>query len=162
VTRLYCPTTQALLLLGVRAGEPAILRAPDALASPPGRLFTPRPLIPIDEQLAALALEIAGPAARSTLTIEQEYTDLIPIRADLPAGHPEAAATLYLATCELPAIPAGAVWPSFPELLRAMPKDRARLPYLRAFQVLSGGLHLNTKAIEASELAKYFPEEPQS
>lgn len=158
MTRIYCPTAQAILLLGVRAGNPPVLRALDAAASPPGRRFVPRPLVPIDEQLIALVVDIVGVEARSSIVIHQEYTDLVPLRADLPPEHPEAAATLYLVTCDLGAIPNAAHWPSFPELLRAMPRDRSRLPYLRAFQVLAGGLQLETKAVDMAEIAKYFPD----
>ena len=161
MNRPFCPTTRAILLLGVRVGSPAIVRVPDARCVPPGRVFTPQPLVPIDEQLIKLAQEILGARMHGTVSICQDYTDLVLLDPNLPSEHPDAAAVLYLATCDLDGMPTDVMWPSFPELLRAMPKDRARLPYLRAFQVLAGGLQMTTKAIDVAELAKYFPDEPK-
>jgi hypothetical protein len=85
------------------------------------------------------------------LDIVQDYADAITTPA------PDAVqATLYVATL---ASAAGCVadpgWPSLPDILRAQ-KGRDRIPYLRAWQVLAGGLHLETKAIDAAELAKHF------
>lgn len=159
MTQLYCPTEQAILLLVVRTGATGLMRLPDGFNKPPGRLFSPRPLLPIAEQLYALAADTLQDPARSALVLEPNYTDRVLLRPELPEDDPRATASLYLVSCELASQDVSTAWPSFPELLRAMPRNRARLPYLRAFQVLAGGLHLNTKAIEAQELAKYFPDD---
>jgi hypothetical protein len=39
-----------------------------------------------------------------------------------------------------------------------MPRDRARLPYMRAWQVLSGGLTINVKAVAGDDADKLLKE----
>lgn len=159
MTHLYCRTEQAILLLVARTGPTGLMLLPDGRSQPPGRLFTPKPLLPIQEQLLAMAKDILSNQVGDHFTVEQNYSDRVILRRDLPEDHPQASATLYLISCELASHSASEAWPSFPEVLRTLPRNRDRLPYLRAFQVLAGGLQLNTKAIDARELARYFPED---
>jgi hypothetical protein len=118
--------------------------------------------------LPGLVLEVAGGLPINVQLIELLWTHLgerikgvdvtqaFSGEVTLPDGRQ---ATVYLATVngqrELTTAD-GRLAPTLPEILRGMPKDRNRLPYLRAWQVLSGGLTSETKAIELDDLKKHL------
>jgi hypothetical protein len=108
--------------------------------------------MPISPQLIAMTSEFFGCDVAMHLHIEQEFADPIGGSSDEPMG----IATLYVGRLAPSAgIKASSDWPSLPLILRQL-SGRARIPYLRAWQVLAGGLQLNTKAVDAAEVAKYF------
>jgi hypothetical protein len=152
---VYCKTEVAVLMLAVK-DEAGVMRVPVSPgARAPGWEIAVRPLVPIGEQLVAAAAEALGTDVTGlALDVVQEFAD----ETRLADG---TLATVYLATLA-PAVAerrhAPRTWSSIPELLRGLPKDRGRLPYLRAWQILTGGLQLNTKAVDVSELGKYFEE----
>ncbi len=141
--RLYCPTEHAILLVGVPDAI-GVLRFPVTpdYGPAPGLHFAPRPLVSIDQQLVAEASRALGTDVALKLDLVQEFADEL----TLANG---AKATIYLGTLVKDAgIAAAADWRSLPDLMRSMAKDRGRLPYLRAWQIMTGGLQLNTKALD--------------
>ena len=146
---LNCPTPYAVLVCAV-ADAQGVLRIPvvaDA-GETPGLRFAVQGLKPINIQLAEAAAQFFGREVGLHLNIEQEYADEVSTAAG--------AVTLYLARLAPQAgIVASESWLSIPALLRQL-SGRARIPYLRAWQVLAGGLKLTTKAVEAGEALKYF------
>lgn len=149
---LYCKTSVAVLLLGIK-DEHGVMRFPrsgDERAA--GYVFDVLPRVPINEQLVEHAGRALGEPVRLSLAVQQEFADEMPL-AD------GTLATVYLATLADAAaerIKARSEWPSLPDILRGMDRDRRRLPYLRAWQILTGGLKLNTKAVDANELKNLF------
>jgi hypothetical protein len=152
--RLYCPTETAILLVGIPDAN-GVLKFPVA-GDPPGLHVAARPLISIDQQLVAAASEALGKDIALHLSLEQEFADDVA----LPDGK---TATLYVGTVAKTAgIQAPGSYQSMPDILRAMAKTRGRLPYLRAWQVLTGGLTMTTKALDLDEVKKHFlKDEPQ-
>ena len=59
--------------------------------------------------------------------------------------------TLVLARIHKEEFLAPDLWPTLPALLHGMPKNKTRVPYLKAFQVLAGGLSQETQAVEMDE-----------
>lgn len=148
---VFCRTPSAVLLLGVK-DDRGVLRFPfSANGVVPGLCFEVLPLAPIGEQLVRAASEALSAPVGLSLTIQQEFADVM----TLPNG---SEATVYLATISAPHARAHPNWPSMPEMLRGMDKDRRRLPYLRAWQVLTGGLQLNTKVVDMDEVQRYLDE----
>lgn len=149
-----CKTDHAILLVAVR-DERGVLRVPSSEAAAlPGLNFAVKPLTPINEQLVATASAFFGRNVALALHVWQELADEL----TLPSG---ARATLYVASLNDPAVVATSAWPVIPELLRALPATKLRLPYLRAWQVLQGGLKVDTKALDVSDadMKKYFPKD---
>jgi len=141
-----CKTDFAVLLCAV-ADAKGVLRFP--ITTPdtdtPGLDLVVAPLVPINELLMKAAAAVLGEGVGRHLEINQEYADEIAV-----TGGPNV--TLYLARLAPAAgFVATAEWPTMPELLRAL-QGRKRLPYLRAWQVLAGGLTLDTKAVETDKL----------
>jgi len=146
---LNCPTPFAVLVCAV-ADASGVLRIPVDAASTeaPGLKFAVAPLIPINIQLAGTAAAHFGTEVGRYLNIEQDYADAVTLH--------DGDATLYLARLDPAAgIVASAEWLSIPALLRQL-TGRARIPYLRAWQVLAGGLTLATKAVDAAEALKHL------
>ena len=153
VLQVYCKTPIAVLLLGVKDAK-GVMRFPSGPgtneARTSGLRIDVQPLLPINEQLVAAASTALATPLALALDVVQEFAD----EMQLPDGQ---AATVYLATVNetrAPDVQAQSGWASMPDILRGMDKDRRRLPYLRAWQILTGGLTLNTKALEASEVLK--------
>lgn len=151
--QLTCPTTNAILLCAVNDAS-SVLRCPVVHSVPPGLVTEVRPVIPINVQLAELAESFFGAAVARHLGIEQEFADPVVATKDESAEF-----TLYLARLHPDAaIVAPNSWPTIPQILRGL-SGRMRVPYLRAWQILAGGLQLNTKAVDAAEVAKYFEDD---
>ena len=150
VKLLSCKTPSAVLLVAVRDSL-GVLRVPGGAGAFPGLTVAVAPLMPILPQLTDAASAFFGKDVARRLDIVQDYADEL---LETPGGEP--VATLYVATLAPEAeVLAQAEWPSMPDILRRL-KGKSRIPYLRAWQVLAGGLHLNTKAVDAAELAKHF------
>lgn len=137
----------AVLLIGF-PDERGVLRFPEIR-------FVPKALTPIAEQLLREASASAQTDLARRVTLVDQFCD----ETTLPDG---TTATVYLMTLDAHQ-PQGAAapyvdqaWRSFPDILRAMPRDRGRLPYLRAWQVITGGLTLNTKAVDLEEVKRHL------
>jgi len=138
---IYCQTTAAIVIIPV-LDESGIMRIPSVDPANPGLLLEVRPLTPIIEQIMALvgstlALDRPGAVYR----VCDEELGSVELAGSVPA-------TVYLLRAAVPAATLRTDWPTFPQLLRAMPATRARLIWLKAWQVLTGGLESQTKAIE--------------
>lgn len=139
---LYCPTDTAILLLATK-DEGGVMRFPPIE-------IAARPLVSIDEQIVQAASAALGLDLTLKIRIEQQYADEM-TRAD------GTVTTVYLATVsDGVAPPAKKEWPTLPDLLRSLPKDRSRLPFMRAWQILTGGLTLNTKAVDMNEAKEHL------
>lgn len=151
--RLYCPTEQAILLVGVPDAN-GVLKFPVTAGTggAPGLHFTPKALLSIDQQLVAEASRVLGRDLSTRIDVVQEFADDVVLEGGVRA-------TLYLGTVGKDlGLQADPAWEALPTMMRAMPKDRSRLPYLRAWQVLTGALTLNTKALDLDEVKKHLLE----
>lgn len=146
---VYCKTDHAILLLAVR-DERGILRFPSSPgAVSPGIHFPVRALMPIQAQLTAAASDTVGRDVALHFRLCDEFADEIRMADGREA-------TLYVANLEEPRVVAPNDWPVMPAILRSFPRDKSRIPYLRAWQILQGGLQLNTLAVDAEEVKKHF------
>jgi hypothetical protein len=143
---VHCKTPVAILLAAV-ADDRDLRRFPQNGGALPGLVFEVSPGLPINIQLLETLWAHVGEKLKG-VDIIQEFAG----EAELPDGR---AATVYLATVNGRRELSGDA-PTMPEILRGMAKDRNRLPYLKAWQVLTGSLTLNTKAIELDELKKHL------
>jgi len=101
------------------------------------------------EEVALLA---AG--ARDRLRLK-EPESLVSESPEPPRG--QQAITLHLIRITQPL--ATPQWPSFPQILRSLPKTRARIPYLRMFQILMGQAAEKTEAVDVEQLKKILTKE---
>jgi hypothetical protein len=137
---IYCKTEYAVLLVGI-PDEKKVLRFPNNGKQWPGIVFKPVALQPINEQLVGSLKEYLDLDVDPTIEVNQEYSDIT-----------EDKCTIYLATGSSDKFSASESWQNMPELLRGMDRNRKRLPFLRAWQVLTGSLGLNTNAVENADL----------
>lgn len=149
---VHCSTDQAVLLAAVACPD-GLLRFPNDEIPWPGLGVNVKPLVGINEQLLDRAKEVFGPALASQLSIWQDYSDMIRVKD-------EDLATLYVAILrpspdQLESLP-WQTWRTLPDLIRSLPKDRTRLAYLKAWQVLTGALEETTKALDVDEVARYL------
>jgi len=144
---LKANTPYALLMVGCHFTEGPI-RFPNDDSELPGILVKLDEGLSVNELLIAGAQKILGDTIDGkSLDIHQEFSSPL----ELKDGE---AATLYLATIEAKYDMGSKEWKTMPELIREMPKDRGRLAYLRAWQVLGGGLNEDVKAFDVEDLAK--------
>jgi len=142
---IKCKTDVAIVLLGV-ANEKGFLYFPTTAPETPGIMFNPVAGQPVNLQIVSQASDFLGiELTGQTIEICQDYSDLV----SLTSGNQ---ATLYLATIRGKPELIKDDWSNLPDHLRAMPKNKNRIAYLRAWQVLTGSLTLNTKVIEADDL----------
>lgn len=143
---IHCKTPVAILLAAM-PDERDLMRFPQNGAGLPGLAFEVASGMPINVQLIEFLWAHLGDKVKG-IDIIQDYSGEV----QLPDGR---AATVYLATVNgrFPLPPDAK---TMPEILRGMPKDRNRLPYLKAWQVLTGSLTLNTKAVDLDEVKKYL------
>ncbi len=139
---IYCKTEYAVLLVGI-PDQKNVLRFPNNGKQWPGIVFKPVALTPINEQLVAAVQDFMGLEQAPKLEVNQEYSDIT-----------EDKCTIFLATANQDGLAVNDTWQSMPELLRGMDRNRKRLPFLRAWQVLTGSLELNTNAVENADLEK--------
>lgn len=156
---VQCSTDEAVLLVAVNCPD-GLLRFPNDASPWPGLSLKVQPLLGINEQLIRRSQAELGPDLTAKLNIWQDYSDMI------REGN-EDRATLYVAIVrpdsqELENKP-WKDWRTLPDLIRSLPKDRTRLAYLKAWQVLTGALEESTKALDVDEVARYLKsiEEPK-
>lgn len=53
-------------------------------------------------------------------------------------------------------------WPSFPQILRSLPKTKIRIPYLKMFQILMGQQDEKTEAVGLDDLKKMIGPDKQN
>ncbi len=139
---LYCPTPRAILLLGF-VNEQDILVFPSQSTVVPGLHFENKPLVPINDQIVQCVEQYCQRKDLAPrLYIDQEFAETIV----LESGE----ATLYLAMMRDYNETLPRYLHTLPFLLRGMPKERKRLSYLKAFQVLSGAREQSIRAVESS------------
>lgn len=151
---INCPTTWAVALLALRsASGQGPFRILTTGNFPPGLLFTPVPLLPLAEQFQAQVHKFHPQLQLARVEWRSDYRDHIAWEA--PAGS-AGEATLYIGsgTVTEATETAWQTLPTLPELLRSMPKDRSRLGFMKALQVLAGGLEQQLRAIETRDLPK--------
>lgn len=152
--QLFCKTARAVLLLGCEA-EHGPMRFPSESSELPGLVVKVIPRAPITEQLIEKASGFLGSKDLSRhVAVNQDFSDTIRIG--------EEDITLYVGTIEAQHQTAQLTWNTMPTLLRAMPKDRRRLPYLKAWQVLTGALSENVKAVDLEDALKHIVPEEKS
>ncbi|TWW12171.1 hypothetical protein E3A20_03230 [Planctomyces bekefii] len=149
MTNIYCKTDRAILILGVPDDRGVLFFPSNRADELPGLHLDVKPLLPIFDQLTGLASAVLKQDVARSLHLFDEFADEIAIN-DSDKG------TVFVGTLSQVTKPEGGPWAVMPAILRALPKTRVRLPYLRAWQILQGGLKLNTKAVDPAELAKYF------
>ena len=149
---LRCQTNQALLLVALADAE-GVLRFPSDFSHETfyGLHVSIKPLLPVAAQILEAASHALGFDVSRTLDLCQEFADEIPLSHEMKA-------TVFVGLVTHPEFKAPAQWLCLPDILRSMPRDRRRLPYLRALQILTGALSLNTKAVDLDEVAKHLLE----
>ncbi len=146
---IYCPHLNAIVLVGIQ-DERGLFYFFSKDVQLPGYHFTVKPRQPINEQiLEQFNLQFETNIDGQVFEINQDYHEVL----NLESGEE---ASFYLAT--LKTKPESLAFPdqTLPELLRAMPKSRARLPYMKTLQVLGGAYTHNTKAVDLEDVAKYL------
>ena len=152
--RPYCKTDLAFFMVGIK-DEKGVMRFPDDKNVRPGIFIEVKPLIPINELMVDGLKRVLGPDWKPDFNICQELSEEI----ELEDGR---SATVYVGTVPDHSFQAPGDWPSMPDILRSMPKNKGRISYLKAWQVLTGGLTINTKVLEAEEVlnSSWFDETP--
>ncbi len=144
---LKAKTPYALLLVGCHFHD-GPMRFPSEDPEFPGLLIAIDDGLTVNEHLIIGAQKVLGPELTGKqIEIHQEFDAPV----GLKSGH---CATLYLATVSAEHKLGSKDWSTMPDLIRGMPKNRGRLAYLRAWQVLGGALEDNVKAFEIDEIAK--------
>lgn len=148
---VQCETPRAVFVLAVTCSD-GILRFPEDGSPWPGLGIKVNTLLGINAQLKARAVQALGDWGHRC-DIWQEYSALLNRDGIEPT-------TLYVGRIspneeELKTLP-WQTWQTLPALIRTLPKDRNRLSYLKAWQVLSGALEENTKALDVDEVARYL------
>lgn len=131
-----------MILLGVPSGIGPLNFYTDPAEIFPGLAFNVVPGIAIDIQIMDAIQKTVG-LLPGSISIQQDFAE--PLSAD-----ERVSATLYLAVSGV-AIGKNDRWQTLPAILRKMDKDRRRIAYVKAWQVLSGSLDLDTRAVEVPE-----------
>jgi len=145
-----CKTDVAILFVGIPDAHD-VLRFPSNApeAGFPGLHVTLQPALGVGEQLTQALSGFLGVDVGRHLEVNATFADELK-----PATGP--AATLYVAVLRMSGVVAEPAWPSLPDVLRSLPRDKGRVPYLRSWQVLTGGYQLNTKAASLEEALKHL------
>lgn len=149
---VHCSTDEAIFLVAVSCPD-GLLRFPNDDTAWPGLGFHVEPLVGINEQLFKRAAAELGNGLAPKIAIWQEYSDVIKVNGE---DH----TTLYVgilrpSSQELETTP-WQTWRTLPDMIRSLPKDRTRLAYLKAWQVLTGALEESTKALDVDEVARFL------
>jgi hypothetical protein len=153
---LRCPTDHGIFLVAV-TDEDGVLRFPSDFSHPflYGLHIQVRPLLPVEPQLFDLARENIGTDLGAFLRVYEDFSDQLALTED-------AKTTLFVGRLAHPEFRAPKTWLSLPDILRSMGKDRRRVAYMRALQVLTGALSQETKAVDVEEVARHLiPESPE-
>lgn len=150
---IHCDTATATLLLAVEC-EDKLLRFPNDQNGWPGLTVKVDPMLGINGQLLERVKAEPGLMHTPPVSIWQEYS------ARLEPSPGRDISTLYVAVVRpgsmaLQSMP-WTQWQTLPEIIRSLPKDRNRLAYLKAWQVLSGALTETTKALDIDEVSRYI------
>lgn len=141
------PTEVVVFLVGIE-DELGVLRFPTKNSFNPGIVFKADRKVPINEQIIKETEAITGyENLNLILNIEQNFSSEI----YLPNKEK---ATLYVGSILKKNLKTHEDWKALPIILREMPKDKNRASYLKAWQVLMGGLTQDNKVIEAEDAAK--------
>lgn len=141
---LSSPHDVIILLLGVKDSK-GILRFPSKNTFNPGIVFKAERNIPVNVQLIKEAEKITGFSNLNlALEIEQNF------RGDVQLPN-QSFSSLYVGMVVDSEAQAKPSWKSLPEILREMPKHKNRTIYLKAWQVLMGGLTQDNKVLEAED-----------
>lgn len=153
---LKCRTESAVFLVAV-PDEASVLRFPSDFSHAVlhGLHTQIKPLLPVGPQLMDVAIQGIGSNFGAYLQVFEDFSDQIPLTADVQT-------TLFVGRITHPEFRAPKTWLSLPDILRSMGKDRRRVAYMRALQVLTGALSLETKAVDVEEVARHLiPESPE-
>lgn len=146
----YAATEYVILLLAARDPQ-GLLHIPAEHALLPGKLFRVRPRELIGERLAQLTEELMGFAPQGTTWwVEPDFSPTFTLPEEITSALSLAAGTevtLYVASQPGATELQGSYWSTLPKALRALPATPYRRYYLKAWQVLMGGLKQDSKAI---------------
>jgi len=137
---VYCPTQKAVVLVGFLSPE-KILVFPSQSVAYPGLHLENKALVPIYDQI------MTHIEKHCLLNDLGKSFDLHPDFAE-PLQCGEDLATLDLGSIKDLNEPLPRYLQTLPVLIRGMPKDRSRLPYLKAWQTLTGAPQQDIRAIE--------------
>lgn len=145
---IRCPTEDAILLAGFTDAI-GVMRYATQSNEMPGLHLKPTSGLPLHDQLAArfkeyLQAKCINRDANLKLTLNHHFEETL----EVPGGNP---VTLYLGQVSWDLDPPNN-WPTMADLLRGMPKNRHRLAYMRALQLLSNGLKDDLQAVETDKL----------
>lgn len=144
---LKAPTEVVIFLVGIR-DERGVLRFPSKNSFNPGIVFKANENHPINEQLIT---ETANATGLEGLNVKLEIEQNFSAEVLLPNNDK---ATLYVGAIYKPEGGIDETWRPLPHILRDMPKNKNRASYLRAWQVLMGGLTQDTKVLESDDAQK--------
>ena len=137
---VYCKTDAVVVLVGFLNDK--IFVFPSQNKNFPGIHFANIPLAFIDEQIIKNIEKVSGwVGINRFLSIRQDFSETIRLDDGTEA-------TLYLATVSKGDFALPTDWKSFPELMQAMPKNKTRIAYIKALQVLTGASQADTKVVE--------------
>jgi hypothetical protein len=139
-----CRTDWAVLLFGVRANN-GIWYFKRTNQNLPGFVREVKPLVNIVEQLLELVPAEFLDESNFRVQVQHDFSEPVLLED-------KSLATLYVATTQTQHDLDMTQWATLPELLRAMPRNKQRVAYLKAWQILSGAAYENVKVVESSEL----------
>ncbi len=135
---IHCPTKKAYILVAF-SDEACVLRFPSESGEIPGLALDAKPLVSINEQLMERLARFSKEQQLELNLSKFEIRQDLAFSLKLPDGED---AVLYLGsyvgsysgmlTQKLTS------WSDLSALIRLMPQNRNRLPYLKALQVFSG------------------------
>ena len=144
---IHAPTDVVIFLVGIK-DEKGVFRFPSKNNFNPGIVFKADKKLPINEQMISQTESLTGLSQLNLkLDIEQSFS----AEVKLPSGE---LGTLYVGAIHDEQVTVDDSWRPLPMILREMPKDKNRAAYLKAWQVLMGGLTQDSKVLEAEDAAK--------
>jgi len=142
---LGSPSTKvAIILVGIK-DQNGVYRFPTKNSFNPGIVFKVNHDLTINQQIMREVESVTGIDNISiAVDIEQNFS----AKVQLPN---QESATLYVGRIDFYDTPVNESWRPLPEILRDMPKTKNRAAYLKAWQVLMGGLSQEVKVVESDE-----------
>lgn len=137
---VYCPTQKAIVLVAFLSPEKTLL-FPSQNVRFPGLHLEAKPRVPIyDQILSHIEKQCQLPGLGRKFELDPSFAETVWM------GNEEA--TLYFGWVRNLEAPLPRYLHTLPILIRGMNKDRARLPYLKAWQALSGSREQDIRAVE--------------